>query len=87
MTPVMDSGSLCVKDEHFLKPKSKVNILQEEIPLFSLMRWQGTWTQNVIINAQNPNSCATGNPYSSWNCMCQSETIYVITDSYSTNQT
>ena len=23
MTPVMDSGSLCVKEEHFLKPKSK----------------------------------------------------------------
>ena len=54
MTPGMDSGSLCVRDEHFLKPKSKVNILQEEIPLFSLMQWQVTWTQNVIINAQNP---------------------------------
>ena len=35
-------------------PKSKENILQEEIPLFSLMRSQVTWTQNVIINAQNP---------------------------------
>ena len=54
MTPGMDSSSLCVKDEHFFKPKSKVDILQEEIPLISLTLSQVTWTQNVIINAQNP---------------------------------